>query len=83
MKFVGNPQGIAVDTHAKRISNKIGFSKSQDPIKIEQDLLKQIPKEYLTDVNHLLVYHGRNTCTARNPKCESCAINKFCNSYLD
>lgn len=81
MKFFGNPQGIAVDTHAKRISNKIGFSKNQDPIKIEQDLLKQIPKKYLADVNHLLVYHGRNTCTARNPKCENCSINKFCDKY--
>ena len=81
MKYFGNPQGIAVDTHAKRISNKIGFSKNQDPNKIEQDLLKQIPKKYLTDVNHLLVWHGRNTCTARNPKCENCTINKFCDYY--
>lgn len=77
-----NPIGIAVDTHAKRISNKIGLSKNQDPNKIEQDLLEQFPKEYLFDVNHLLVWHGRNTCTARNPKCENCTINKFCDNYL-
>lgn len=83
MKHFGNPQGIAVDTHAKRISNKIGFSANQDPIKIEQDLLKQFPKDYLKDINHLLVWHGRNTCTARNPKCEVCNINKFCNTYLN
>ena len=83
LKYFGNPQGIAVDTHAKRIANKIGFSKNQDPIKIEQDLLNQIPKEYLKDVNHLLVWHGRNTCTARNPKCETCTINKYCNNYLN
>lgn len=82
LEVFGNAQGIAVDTHAKRISNKIGFSKNQDPSKIEQDLLKQIPKEYLCDVNHLLVWHGRNTCTARNPKCNCCTINKFCNNYL-
>ena len=81
MKYFGNPQGIAVDTHAKRISNKIGLSAKQDPTKIELDLLKQIPKEYLKDVNHLLVYHGRNTCTARNPKCKNCTINKYCNEY--
>ena len=81
MKYFGNPVGIAVDTHAKRISNKIGFSKNQDPNKIEQDLLKQLPKKYLTDVNHLLVWHGRNTCMARNPKCEICTINKFCDYY--
>lgn len=73
--------GIAVDTHAKRISNKLGLSSEKDPEKIEQDLLKQIPKEYLKDVNHLLVWHGRNTCIARNPKCENCTINKYCKTY--
>ena len=76
-----NPQGIAVDTHAKRIANRIGFSKETDPLKIEQDLLKVIPKEYYYDVNHLLVWHGRKTCTARNPKCEECALNDLCESY--
>ena len=77
-----NPQGIAVDTHAKRIANRIGFSNESDPLKIEQDLLKVIPKEYYYDVNHLLVWHGRNTCTARNPKCEECALKDLCNEYL-
>lgn len=72
------PCGIAVDTHAKRISNRIGLSNNTEPDKIEQDLLKQIPKEYLKDVNHLLVYHGRNICTARNPKCNECPIQKYC-----
>lgn len=76
-----NPQGIAVDTHAKRISNKIGFSKESDPEKIEQDLLKVIPKEHYYDVNHLLVWHGRKTCDARNPRCEECPINNYCNEY--
>ena len=78
-----NPQGIAVDTHAKRISNKIGFSKENDPEKIEKDLLKIIPKDYYYDVNHLLVWHGRKTCLARNPKCEVCPINKYCDDYLN
>lgn len=76
-----NPQGIAVDTHAKRISNKIGFSKESDPEKIEQDLLKVFPKEYYYDVNHLLVWHGRKTCNARNAKCENCPISKYCDEY--
>lgn len=76
-----NPQGIAVDTHAKRISNKIGFSKKSEPEKIEQDLLKQIPKEYYYDVNHLFVWHGRNICIARNPKCEECPVKKYCDEY--
>ncbi|MBR3152463.1 MAG: endonuclease III [Clostridia bacterium] len=74
------PQGIAVDTHAKRLSNRLGLSSNSDPEKIEQDLLKQIPHEYLKDVNHLFVYHGRNTCTARSPKCENCPIQKYCPS---
>ena len=73
--------GIAVDTHAKRISNRLGLSSNTDPGKIEKDLLKIIPKEYLKDVNHLLVWHGRNTCIARNPKCENCTINKYCDEY--
>ncbi len=76
-----NPQGIAVDTHAKRISNKMGFSKQTEPEKIEQDLLKQIPKEYYYDVNHLFVWHGRNICIARSPKCKECPVNKYCKEY--
>ena len=76
-----NPQGIAVDTHAKRILNRLGFSDESDPLKIEQDLLKVIPKEYYYDVNHLLVWHGRNTCMARNPKCEECALKDLCKEY--
>lgn len=74
-------QGIAVDTHARRISNKIGFSKENDPEKIEQDLLKQFKKEDWVDVNHLFVWHGRYTCIARNPKCESCPLTSYCNEY--
>ena len=76
-----NPQGIAVDTHAKRIANRIGFSKETDPLKIEQELLKVIPKEYYYYVNHLLVWHGRKTCTARNPKCEQCVLKTMCDFY--
>ncbi len=76
-----NPQGIAVDTHAKRISNRIGFSKQTEPEKVEQDLLKQIPKEYYYDVNHLLVWHGRAICDSRKPKCEECPIKKYCDEY--
>lgn len=76
-----NPQGIAVDTHAKRISNRIGFSKQVEPEKVEQDLLKQIPKEYYYDVNHLLVWHGRAICDSRKPKCEECPVKKYCDEY--
>lgn len=73
--------GIAVDTHAKRISNRLGLSENTDPSKIEQDLLKIIPSKYYKDVNHLFVWHGRNTCTARNPKCDKCSVSKYCNFF--
>lgn len=81
LEAFGIAQGIAVDTHVKRISNLIGFSNESDPVKIEQDLLKIIPKEYLKDVNHLLVWHGRNICVARNPKCDKCPIKNYCRNY--
>lgn len=78
LEAFNSPQGIAVDTHAKRISNKLGLSKNSDPEKIEMDLVKIIPKEYFYDVNHLLVWHGRNICVARNPKCEECPVKEYC-----
>lgn len=81
LEAFNKPQGIAVDTHAKRISNLIGLSKESDPSKIEQDLIKIFPKEYLKDINHLFVWHGRNTCVARKPKCDVCPVNKYCKTY--
>jgi endonuclease-3 len=81
LEAFNNPQGIAVDTHAKRISNRIGFSKENDPEKIEQDLLKQFNKSDWKDVNHLLVWHGRYTCIARSPKCNNCPIKNYCDNF--
>ena len=72
------PQGIAVDTHCKRIANRLGFSSESDPAKIEQDLLKVIPKEYYKDVNHIFIWHGRNVCTSQKPKCDSCKLQQYC-----
>ena len=72
------PCGIAVDTHAKRISNKLGLSDAQDPIKIEQDLIKIFPKKYFYDINHLFIEHGRNCCDARKPNCNECCVKKYC-----
>lgn len=83
LEAFNKPQGIAVDTHAKRISNRIGFSSEESPEKIEQDLLKLFPYEYWKDVNHILIYHGRAICTARSPKCDSCPIKAYCKFYLD
>ena len=81
LEAFNKPQGIAVDTHAKRVSNLIGLSNESDPIKIEQDLLKLFPKEYLKDINHLFVWHGRNSCVARRPKCDLCSVKEFCKYY--
>ena len=82
LEAFNNPQGVAVDTHCKRISNRIGLSKETDPLKIEKDLLKQFSKEYYYDLNHMLIWHGRNTCTARNPKCDICPISNLCKTSL-
>lgn len=82
LEVFGIATGIAVDTHAKRLSNRIGLSSSSDPIVIEQDLLKVIPKEYIKDVNHLFMWLGRNTCTARSPQCENCSIQKYCKKNI-
>ena len=81
LEVFGKAEGIAVDTHAKRISNLMGLSDKKEPEKIEQDLLKIFPKEDLKDINHLLVWHGRNTCIARKPKCEICKVKNFCKYY--
>lgn len=82
LEAFNKPQGIAVDTHAKRLSNRIGLSSQSEPEKIEQDLLKQIPDEYYKDVNHIFIWHGRNTCMARQPKCNECSIQKFCKNFI-
>ena len=82
LEVFGIANGIAVDTHAKRISNKLGLSSNSDPSKIEQDLLKLFDKEDLKSINHLLVWHGRNFCKAQKPNCKDCTINKYCKNYL-
>ena len=81
LEVFGIAQGVAVDTHCKRISNRIGLSKESNPSKIEVDLVKKFPNEYLKDINHLFMYFGRDLCNARNPRCTDCPINIYCNSY--
>ena len=81
LEVFGIAEGIAVDTHAKRISNLMGLSKEKEPEKIEQDLIKFFPKDTLKDINHLFVWHGRNSCVARNPKCDTCPVNSYCEFY--
>ena len=78
LEAFNSPQGVAVDTHCKRISNRIGFSNEATPEKIEQDLLRLFPKKYYYDLNHILIWHGRNICTSQSPKCEICPISYMC-----
>ena len=73
-----NQPTMPVDTHLLRIAPKIGLAEGKTPEQIEEGLLKRIPKEYLNHAHHWLILHGRYICTARNPKCNECPINKFC-----
>jgi endonuclease-3 len=70
--------GIVVDTHVHRVSQRIGLTKNDDPVKIEFDLMEIVPKEEWTHFSNLLIWHGRRTCIARKPLCEQCSIRKLC-----
>lgn len=72
---------IAVDTHVKRVSFRLGLSNSQDVKKIEQDLNNIVPKEEWSQFHHLLIHHGRYVCSARNPKCNECLLNTECKFF--
>jgi endonuclease III len=74
----GKNEGIAVDTHVKRLSQRLGLSKNEDPNKIEQDLLNLFPRKLWGKINHYLIDHGRNICNAKNPKCEICPVKNLC-----
>ncbi|MCK9216856.1 MAG: endonuclease III [Firmicutes bacterium] len=72
---------IAVDTHVFRVSNRIGIAKSDKVLNVEKQLMKNIPKEMWSLAHHLLIWHGRRTCNARQPKCEHCTVTEFCEFY--
>ena len=73
-------EGIAVDTHVRRLAGRLGFSEHEDPNKIEGDLMKIVPKDKWMRFTDLLIFHGRRTCVARKPKCGICVLNKLCPS---
>jgi endonuclease-3 len=77
---LGNPQGIVVDTHVRRLSQRLGLTKEEDPVKIERDLIKLVPREYWGLFPHLLIWHGRRVCIARRPLCEECVLTDLCPS---
>lgn len=74
-------EGIAVDTHVKRLSGRLGLSREKDPDKIEQNLMKIVPREEWIDFNYMLVNHGRQVCQARKPRCPECPLGHLCPSF--
>jgi len=77
---LGDPQGIVVDTHVRRISQRLGFTKQEDPVKIERYLVRLVPRADWGRFPHLLIWHGRRVCIARRPLCETCVISDLCPS---
>jgi endonuclease III len=77
---LGEPQGVVVDTHVRRLSQRLGLTRQEDPVKIERDLQKLVPREHWGVFPHLLIWHGRRVCLARVPRCGTCVLNDLCPS---
>jgi endonuclease-3 len=76
----GLNEGVVVDTHVGRLSRRLGLTKSDDPARIEQDLIKLFPRRHWTDLSHWLIFHGRRRCQARKPDCAGCELRDICPS---
>jgi endonuclease-3 len=76
----GIADGIVVDTHVKRLANRLGLTQESNPEKIERDLQALVPREKWVDIAHLLIFHGRQVCSARKPRCAACVLNDLCPS---
>jgi endonuclease-3 len=76
----GDPQGIVVDTHVRRLSQRLGLTREEDPVKIERDLMRLVPRPDWARFPHLLIWHGRGVCIARRPLCENCVLVDLCPS---
>jgi endonuclease III len=77
---LGHPQGIVVDTHVRRLSQRLGLTRNEDPVKIERDLVRIVPRADWGRFPHLLIWHGRRVCIARLPRCEECVLTDLCPS---
>ena len=78
---LGEAQGIVVDTHVRRLSQRLGLTKEDDPVKIERDLVRLVPRADWHRFPHLLIWHGRRVCQARRPRCEDCVLADLCPSF--
>jgi len=76
----GEAEGIVVDTHVRRLSQRLGLTRQEDPVKIERDLQRLVPRRYWNVFPHLLIWHGRRVCLARAPRCGACVVNDLCPS---
>ncbi len=74
----GEAEGIVVDTHVRRLSQRLGLTRQEDPVKIERDLMRLVPRQSWNVFPHLLIWHGRRVCLARAPRCEACVLNDLC-----
>ena len=74
----GKVEGIAVDTHVRRLANRLGFSERSDADKVEQDLMVHIPKDKWFGFTYVLIYHGRAICQAKRPRCPECPVEELC-----
>jgi endonuclease-3 len=77
---LGEPQGIVVDTHVRRLAQRLGLTRNDDTVKIERDLQRIVPREHWGLFPHLLIWHGRRVCVARAPRCEDCVLSDLCPS---
>lgn len=76
-----NIPAFPVDTHVFRITKRIGIAKSNTPDKVSDEVMQKLPRDMWIDAHHILIFHGRQTCLAKNPKCDNCSITKHCNYY--
>lgn len=77
---LGHAQGVVVDTHVRRLSQRLGLTREEDPVKIERDLVRLVPRPDWHRFSHLLIWHGRRVCVARAPRCEDCVLAELCPS---
>ena len=81
-EIFGIADGVVVDTHVKRVAKRLGFTEEDAPEKVERDLMELLPRELWIEISHLLIFHGRRICEARNPKCRECPVADLCPSAV-
>ncbi len=79
----GTPEGVVVDTHVQRLTQRLGWTRETEPLEIEQDLMKAFPRDDWDPLSHVLIFHGRRICTARKPACAACPVNDRCPSAFN